>query len=60
MKTGKLEADITRLINLSHPQVNVIGGGALTIRQDAILPLTCEGKGIPMPVVSWLVKKNTV
>ena len=59
--TGKLETDITRLTVLSLPQVNVIGGGgALTIRQGASLSLTCEGKGVPRPVVSWLVKQKTV
>ena len=59
--TGKLETDITRLTVLSLPHVKVIGGGgALTIRQGASLSLTCEGKGVPRPVVSWLVKKKTV
>jgi hypothetical protein len=48
---------VTHLDILSPPSVHILGGeGVVTVKSGASLELTCKGKGMPIPQVSWIMK----
>jgi len=64
-ETESLSGDVvTRVLYLdilSPPSVHIVGGdGVLTVREGAMLELTCVGKGVPSPLVSWFVEDRVI
>ena len=51
---GDVHMMVMHLDILSPPSVHILGGdGAVTVKFGASLVLTCIGRGMPLPKVSW-------